>query len=300
MAIWLIQGGGHMKNPRSWLRTVILVACIFLVTSCTVTVTQSSCSSSNSYTLIWHPGVPGFSDVNLTLTPVIPPKALSLKPSDYVQVNLNVGNFSFSTNDPAYQCLETVAATTLPIIFAPQNEVISGFAAINDFLIVYHACGQFVQTSHASVASREGIAAKELIFFQITGQKMVSHASNGKELTPFGPAGGPISPTVPPAPPVLSVSPGNFSTGVHCSSNGLNSWVCLEELTNTGGGTLNWTASNSDDAQIIPLSGTLSAGQSTTLSINFACKSANFTMTFSGSTNTVIALVQVTNVESCH
>ncbi len=199
-----------MKNPRSWLRTVILVVCILSVTSCTVTLSFCG-SSSNSYTLTWHPGVSGFPDVTLTLTPVIPPKALSLKPSDYVQVDLNVGGFSFSTNDPAYQCLETIAATTLPIFLAPENEVISGFAAINDFLIVYQACGQFVQTSPVNLASRGGIAAKELIFFQITGQKMVSRAANGQELTPFGPVGGPTptpTPVVPPTVQILSPSAG--------------------------------------------------------------------------------------------
>lgn len=145
---------------------------------------------SPSYTLTWNPEVSGFPNVNLTLTPIIPPKALSWKPSDYVLVDLTVGNFSFSTDDPAYQCLETVATTVLPIIFAPQSEVISGFNAINDFLIAYHACGQFVQTSHANLASLGGIAENNLIFFQITGQKMVSQAANGQGLTPFGSVGG--------------------------------------------------------------------------------------------------------------
>lgn len=168
----------------------------------------SSCGpihiGSPSYTLTWNPEVSGFSNVNLTLTPIIPPKALSWKPSDYVQVDLTVGNFSFSTDDPAYQCLETVATTVLPIIFAPESEVISGFNAINDFLIAYHACGQFVQTSHANLASLGGIAENNLIFFQITGQKMVSQTANGQEYTPSGPVGGP-TPTPTPTPTVTSV-----------------------------------------------------------------------------------------------
>ena len=49
---------------------------------------------------------------------------------------------------------------------------------------MYHACGQFVQTSHASLASLGGTAENNLIFFQITGQKMVSQAANGQELSP--------------------------------------------------------------------------------------------------------------------
>ncbi len=255
---------------------------------------------SCSYTLTWNPVISGFPNVDLTLTPIVPPKPLSLKPTDYAQVPLTVGKFSFSTDDPAYQCLEADAATALPIILAPENEVISGFGAINDFLIVYQACGKFVQTSHANLASLGGMAAKQLIFFRITGQKMVSRAADGQEYTPFGPVFGTIPTPTPPTPPMLSVMPGNFNTGEHCSSNGFHSWVCSEELTNTGGGTLNWTASNSDDAEIRPSRGTLSAGQSTMLVIDFACDSVNFTLTFSGPTNTVVARVQVTNRGSCH
>ena len=168
---------------------------------------------SPSYTLTWNPEVSGFPNVDLTLTPIIPPKALSWKPSDYVQVDLTVGNFSFSTDNPDYQCLETVATTVLPIIFAPQREVVSGFTAMNDFLIVYHACGQFVQTTHANLASLGGIAENELIFFQITGQKMVSQAGNGQGLTPFGSVGGNTpTPTLPPPPTVLPSGPGGGNT----------------------------------------------------------------------------------------
>ncbi len=164
----------------------------------------SSCTPTPpnpTYTLIWNTAMSGFPNVNLTLTPIIPPKALSWKPSDYVRVNLTVGNFSFSTDDPAYQCLETVATTVLPIIFAPESEI-SDIAAINDFLVGYQACGQFLQTSHADLASLGGIAAKELIFFKITGQKMVSRAANGQEFTPSGPVSGTIpTPTPPPSTP---------------------------------------------------------------------------------------------------
>ncbi len=185
----------------------VLMLCALLVTnySCSVSCASNATytGSRHFYTLTWNPGVAGFPNVDLTLTPVVPPKVLSLKPSDYAQVDLKVGGFSFSTNDPAYQCLQTVAATTLPIILAPEDEVISGFAAINDFLIVYQACGQFVQNSPINLASRGGIAAKELIFFQITGQKMVSRAANGQELTPSGLVGGPTPTPTPVAPPTV-------------------------------------------------------------------------------------------------
>lgn len=161
-----------------------------------------------TYALTWNPMVSGFPNVNLTLTPIVPPKALSARPSDYVQVNLTVGTFSFSTDDPAYQCLETVATTVLPIILAPQSEAISGFAAISDFLVVYQACGQFVQTSHVNLVALGGIATKELIFFHITGQRMVSRAANGQELAPSGPIGSTTpTPTLPPPPTVQILSP---------------------------------------------------------------------------------------------
>jgi hypothetical protein len=79
---------------------------------------------------------------------------------------------------------------------------------------VYRACGKFVQTSHASLASLGGIAENDLIFFQITGQKMVSQAAHGQELSPFGPVGGntptptpAFTPTLPPPPTVQILSP---------------------------------------------------------------------------------------------
>lgn len=288
-----------MKNPLSWLRTVVLVACILSVTACTVTL--SFCNSSNSYTLTWHPGVSGFPDVTLTLTPVIPPKALSLKPSDYVQVDLKVDNFSFSTNDPAYQCLETVAATTLPIILAPENEVISGFAAINDFLIVYQACGQFVQTSHANLASRGGIAAKELIFFKITGQKMVSRAANGQELSPLNlPQSPTVTPSITPTqitptppPPTLTVIPTGFNGNKDCSYGANNGWTCSVTLSSSSSnqGDLAWSASSSGlpGISFSQSNGTLSPGTSQQIEVFVSASTvcpASASLAFSGPANT--------------
>jgi len=193
--------------------------------------------------MIWNPAMSGFPNVNLTLTPFIPPKALSWKPSDYARVNLTVGNFSISTDDPAYQCLETVATTVLPIIFAPESEI-SDIAAINDFLVGYQACGQFLQTSHADLASLGGIAAKELIFFRVTGQKMVSRAANGQEFTPSGPVGG-ITPTPTPTPvtPIINFKPSLSASSENCSGFQQALPPFTLSLDNTGSNVdVQWTA----------------------------------------------------------
>lgn len=289
-----------MKNLRSWLRTIILLVCILSVTACTVTL--SFCEPSNSYTLIWHPGVSGFPDVTLTLTPVIPPKALDAKPSSYVQVDLKVGsNFEFSTNDPKYQCLETIAATVLPILLAPENEVIGGFTAVSDFLVVYQACGQFVQRPPAKLASLGGIAGKALIFFQATGQKLVSTA-NGQELSPLNlPQSSTVTPSITPTqitptppPPMLTVIPTRFNGNKACSYGANNGWTCSATLSSSSNnqGNLNWSASSSGlpGISFSQPNGTLSPGRSQPVEIfvpavTICPVTAN--LIFSGPANTV-------------
>ncbi len=288
-----------MKNLRSWLRTVTLLACILSVTACTVTL--SFCNSSNSYTLTWHPGISGFPDVTLTLTPVIPPKALDAKPSSYVQVDLKVGsNFEFSTNDPKYKCLETVAATVLPILLAPENEVIGGFAAVSDFLVVYQACGQFVQHPSAKLASLGGIAGKALIFFQATGQKLVSTA-NGQELSPLNlPQSPTVTPSITPTqitptppPPALTVIPTGFNGNKDCSYGANNGWTCSVTLNSSSSnqGDLAWSASSSGlpGISFSQSNGTLSPGTSQQIEVFVSASTvcpASASLAFSGPANT--------------
>jgi len=309
------------QRLASWLRIAAIACCAFAMLSCSLTVSINPTTppppSSHSYHINWTPGAVGFPNVTLTLEAIIPPQQLDLAPSNYVRAKLKVGDlFEFSTDDPRYRCVEAVAVATVPILFFPESELARGLTAVNDFLVAYQRCSPLIveqRNSLDALAALHPLLAQNnyVLMFHVRSQRLVSKNASGNEYSPIDPSSvqyptstPSVSPTVAPSPspasPMLSVRPGNFSTGEHCSSNGFNSWVCLEELTNTGGGTLNWTASNSDDAQITPSSGTLPAGQSMKLTIYFACNSANFTLTFSGPTNTAVALVQVTNVESCH
>ncbi len=225
-------------------------------------------------------------DINIQVTPIIPPTALE-RLSGWVRVDVTIGTIHFSTDDPRFKCFESL----VPFIIADD------FAFPGFYIAVYDNCFQGGYSRPASGAMMASLLqGNQVAVFKFPRNN--SLCSRGQCILPLNPPT--PSPTPALMPPMLSVLPGNFNTGEHCSSNGLNSWVCSEELTNTGGGTLNWTASNSDDAEIRPSSGTLSAGQSTMSIIDFACNSANFTLTFSGPTNTAVALVQVTNIKSCH
>jgi len=233
-------------------------------------------------------------DINVQVTPFIPPRALNTL-SGWVRVDVTIGTIHFSTDDPRFKCFESL----VPFIIADD------FAFPGFYIAVYDNCLQSGYSRPASGAMMTSLPLdNQVAVFEFPRDN--SLCSQGQCILPLNPLTPTPTPSPTPSPtptltpPMLSVVPGNFNTGEHCSSNGFNSWVCSEELTNTGGGTLNWTASNSDDAEIRPPSGTLSAGQSTMLIIDFACDSANFTLTFSGPTNTAVALVQVTNIQSCH
>jgi len=82
----------------------------------------------HSYTLDLSFG--GSSDVKIQATPFIPPKALSALVSDYVEATVSIGDLTFSTDDPQFQCLEGLA----PLFFVESPE----FADV--LLAVYNNC----------------------------------------------------------------------------------------------------------------------------------------------------------------
>jgi hypothetical protein len=147
---------------------LIILLCILPLLACDLSTPPGGGPPEYSYTMTWHPQISGFSDVSLTLTPFFPPKALNFKPSDYVKVDVKVGSsFELSSDDPRYQCVETAAATTLPILFAPESEVVSGFAAISDFLVIYQACGSFLSQPSTGFLLQRATTNQELIFIMV-------------------------------------------------------------------------------------------------------------------------------------
>ncbi len=81
--------------------------------------------------------------MQIQLTPIIPPKALSTLPSDYVQVVVNVGTLTFSTDDPQYKCLESLT----PLFFEEET------LFPNVILVAYENCRQIVHTEQEPLAS---------------------------------------------------------------------------------------------------------------------------------------------------
>ena len=112
---------------------------------------HSSGSTTNSPGYTYHlvgtlTGVSGFPGITVTVTPIIPPKALNANLSNYVQVDVQVGAFHFSTNDPVYQCLQGV----IPLLFVDEID----FPGL--FIAAYQNCGGIVklggQANQASLA----------------------------------------------------------------------------------------------------------------------------------------------------
>ena len=111
-----------MHDLRRLLRGIPLLWCVFALLACgSVTGNRNNFT----FTLTWHTGFSGFPDVSLSLTPKIPPLALDKRPSSYVKIGIQAGSFSFSTDDPAYKCLESSAIVATEI-YAPVSNIVSG------------------------------------------------------------------------------------------------------------------------------------------------------------------------------
>jgi hypothetical protein len=72
-----------MKYLVKFVPLVIVLATLGGCSSCTPTSTITW-APTPTYTLIWNPAMSGFPNVNLTLTPIIPPKA---PPTFYTNTN---------------------------------------------------------------------------------------------------------------------------------------------------------------------------------------------------------------------
>ena len=84
---------------------------------------------------------PSFPDITFQATPIIPPKALSALPSDYVRVQVTIGQLTFSTDDPQYQCIQGL----VPLLFDEE------LAYPGVFLAVYNNCGSIISKGQAGL-----------------------------------------------------------------------------------------------------------------------------------------------------
>ena len=109
------------RLPKIMLFACFMVALLVFTTSC-----GKPDPKTGQYTYSFSVG-----PISLSITPILPPKALSELVSDYLRVNVDVGSFHFSTDDPAFTCFESLA----PLIFT-SKEV--SFADV--FIVAYNDC----------------------------------------------------------------------------------------------------------------------------------------------------------------
>ncbi len=283
---------------RGCLITIILIVILYAMLSW-LKVLPWTRSPGHTYEFKGMFNDPSFPPITVDATPIVPPKALSALPSDYVQVKLTVGTLTFSTDDPQYQCIQGL----VPLLFDEE------LAYPGVFLAVYNNCGSLVYRGQVGLMtiSRPLVGSSGLyVMFTIPHDSVCSTNSSGRRLclatppAPVPPTPTPTPTPVPPTPtptptltpPVLSVSPGNFKLpgDPNCSYDSkAGFWNCAAVLANSGQSDLNWSASSNTPGVIFnPSSGTLPSGITMPVTISvpgYSC--ANPTLTFSGPVNSV-------------
>jgi hypothetical protein len=161
-----------------------------------------------SYSFLGTFNDPGFPNISIQLTPLIPPKLLSKLPSDYLQVDVTVGTLHFSTSNPVYKCLEAV----VPLIFTEE------IAYPGLFIAVYNNCGKIILPSSASEAmvGHLSLATQQYAMFTFPrNSSLCSTSSSGQSqcILPVNPTPTPVNPTptpVSPTPTPISPTPTSF------------------------------------------------------------------------------------------
>src|SRR5258708_19789888 len=145
---------------------------------------------SYSYSFLGTFNDPGFPNISIQLTPLIPPKLLSTLPSDYLQVDVTVGTLHFSTSNPVYKCLEAV----VPLIFTEE------IAYPGLFIAVYNNCGKIILPSSPSEAmlGHLSLATQQYAMFTFPrNSSLCSTSSSGQSqcILPVNPTPTPVNPT---------------------------------------------------------------------------------------------------------
>src|SRR6266498_2955641 len=110
------KGNGYVSR-----RSLLFLPLILVVTTL---LSASSCSpgpgggggsigltpepGNHTFTVAWQP--PGLANVNIKVTPIVPPTQLDTYPSSYLDVTASFqGKIILDTDDPYYQCFEALA-----------------------------------------------------------------------------------------------------------------------------------------------------------------------------------------------
>src|SRR6266487_1920741 len=219
------------RHPRRLILLLVLAFLAVTVLACEPTGDGKSPThaSNHQYQLTWTPALSGFSKVKLTLQPIIPPK-----------------------------WVEGVAGAVLPLLFAPEEEVITGYRAIHTFLVAYQSCGSLIAERQVSASMFTSLhtlrgSSNTMLMFKITGQRLVSTKSGGQTYTPIinsAPPKSTVSPTPVPFSVIgvnVSVDPSNFH-GVCTDPMTFTFKATINAPAGTSGGTVTYTWLRSDES----------------------------------------------------
>jgi len=154
--------------------------------------------------------------------------------------------------------------------------------ANGNWLNINPGSGSIDQNGTQAVTVAVAIASQKLAAGPYQGQILFSSGNNQVTVS--------VTLTVQ-SPPQLNVNQQQIAVAQMCKSSA-GAWTCNETLSSSGTqGNLAWTASSSETGgvTITPASGTIAAGQtmSVTIAIPIASCATNFTLTFTGLTNSV-------------
>lgn len=260
---------------RGCLITIILIVILYAMLSW-LRVFPWTKSPGYTYTFTGTFNDPSFPPITIDATPLVPPKALSALPSDYVQIQVTVGKLTFSTNDPQYQCIQGL----VPLLFDEE------LAYPGVFLAVYNNCGSIVYKKEMGLMtiSRPLFRASGLyVMFTIPHDSVCSTNASGRRLclaTPPTPTSSPTPTPTSVPPPTWSVKP--TALDASSCSQGPTCTVTLTEDSSSQSG-ITWTANSDVGATFTPNNTSLSPGRQQQVTISgMACQNGTFTFTGSG------------------
>jgi hypothetical protein len=239
---------------------ILMVALLIFTTSCKPN------PDTGKYSYMFTVG----SNILVGLRAIIPPLKISDNPTDYLEVNVDVGSFHFSTTDPAFQCFVSLGIEALHI-FTSKNPEYLGL-----FIAAYNDCrtGMTGPTSQleAAFGAQGGLLPDQgdllamWAFPQPDLQGCTTDSSGATSCTLTTPT---------PVPPVtLSVS----GTGTTCPTDANGNYTCTVTLTLVNSGSVDWSISAESDlpsTTFDPSSGTLSSTGQTSQQVTITIPGAD-------------------------
>jgi hypothetical protein len=233
---------------------IVMIALLVFTTSCG----KQDANPNNNYSF-------NIGSLLITLRPILPPKALSALPSDYLQVNVDVGSFHFSTNDTAFTCFESL----IPFVFTEEID----WPGL--FVVAYNDCrtGTTRPTSQleAALGAQGSLLPNQgdLIAMWTFPQSDLPGCTTDS----LGATSCTLQTPTPVPPATLDVSP-----SPNCPMDASGNYICTVTLTLVNSGSVDWSVSSESDlpnATFDPSSGTLSSTDQTSQQVTVTIPGAD-------------------------